>query len=81
MNEINVIITALEKVISHTDTRNDWEDLLSIQFDDKRAEALRLLCWQVSDAFHGEDKAIYSQEGMDVLKAILEALKSEQKHR
>ena len=79
MNEVNVIIAALEKIISHTDTRNDWEDLLSIQFKEKRAEALRQLCWQVSDAFHGEGKSTYSPEGMDVLKAILEALKKNQR--
>jgi hypothetical protein len=78
MNEINVIITSLEKIFAKTDTRNDWEDMLSIQFKDKRAEALRQLLWQVSEAFPGQSPVIYSGEGMDVLKAILEALKKEQ---
>ncbi len=81
MNEIQVISDRLEKIISHADTRNDWEDLLSIQFDDKRAEALRQLFHQISETFPGDDMVIFSPEGMDVLKAILEALKKEQQHR
>ena len=78
VNEISIVINALEKILSAAESRFDWEDLLSIQFDDVRAEAIRQLCWQISDAFHGEDAKIYSSGGMDILKAILEALKKEQ---
>jgi len=73
MNEIKVIISALERITSRTETRFDWENL-TIEMDDKRAEALRQLCWQVSDVFPGNG-TYYSQEGMEVLKSILDVLK------
>jgi hypothetical protein len=79
MIEIEVVTTALEKIISKTDTRNDWEDMLSIQFKDKRTEALRQLLWKISEVFPGEGAQIYSSEGMNVLTAILESLRKEQK--
>jgi hypothetical protein len=75
MNELNTIIAALEKITSHTETRFDWENL-NIQMDDKRAEGLRQLCWQVADIFPG-DGTYYSPEGMAILKAILDAIKRE----
>ena len=74
-NELAVIVDRLEKITSGNDTRNDWEDLLSIKFDDKRAEALRQLFHQVSDVFPGEGM-LYSPAGMEILKAILKALKT-----
>ena len=77
-DEVGMFIERLERIISQTDTRFDWEDM-SIQFDDKRAEALRQLFHQVSDAFHGEGMVTYSPAGMEVLKAILEALKKERR--
>jgi hypothetical protein len=76
-DEIAIIIDRLEKITSGRDTRNDWEDLFSIQFDDKRAEALRLLFHQVFDAFQTEGTITSSSARMDILKAILTALKTE----
>jgi hypothetical protein len=75
-DEVGIFICRLERIISQTADRTDWEDM-SIQFDDKRAEALRQLFHQVSDAFHGTGMISYSPEGMNVLKAILTALKKE----
>jgi hypothetical protein len=77
MNEINVIISALEKIMSKSDTRNDWDDMLDIRFKDKRAEKLRHLFWDLSEIFPGSG-SLYSAGGMGILKAILEALKREQ---
>ena len=76
LNEVSVIIDRLEKIMSGTDTRNDWEDLLSIQFDDKRAEAIRQLLHQVSNVFPGDGMMMFSPAGMDILRAILKALKT-----
>src|SRR5208282_4017778 len=84
VDEVVVIIGALERFISHIE-KDDWDknsawdfdDHMSIKFDDKRAEAVRQLVFQVSDAFHGDGKEAHSPEGMDVLRAILAALKKE----
>jgi hypothetical protein len=76
LDEVAIIIGRLERILSGTDTRFDWEDF-SIQCDDERAEALRLLFHQVSDAFHGDGTATFSSAGMDILRAILVALKKE----
>ncbi|MEO7299097.1 MAG: hypothetical protein ABI042_11045 [Verrucomicrobiota bacterium] len=84
IDELGVIIGALERFIFHIE-KNDWDkdsawdfdDHMSIKFDDKRAEAVRQLVWQVSDAFPGDDKMAHSPEGINVLKAILAALKKE----
>ncbi len=81
IDEIGIIIDRLEKIVSQTATHNDWEDLLSIQFDDKRAESLRLLFHGVSDAFPGEGMIMYSPAGMEILREILKALKSEREHK
>jgi hypothetical protein len=67
LDEVAIIIGRLERIVSGTDTRFDWEDF-SIQCDDKRAEELRLLFHQVCDVFPGKSK-------MPVLKTILESLK------
>jgi hypothetical protein len=75
LDEVAVIVDRLEKITSGAGTRNDWEDLLSIRFHDERAEALRQLFHAVSDAFPGDGMAIYSPAGMDILRAILKALK------
>ena len=83
-DEINIIIGALERFVSHLEkndwddnSKYDWDDHMSIQFEDKKAEAVRQLCHQVSDAFHGKGMTTYSPEGINILKAILEALKKE----
>jgi hypothetical protein len=76
LDEVAIIIGRLERIVSGTDTRFDWEDF-SIQCDDKRAEALRLLFQQVSDSFHGDGMTTFSPAGMDILSAILAALKKE----
>ena len=76
VDELQLFIDRLERILSHAETKFDDEDMC-IQFDDKRAEALRLLYHQVSDAFHGDGMKCYSPQGMDILKAILEALKKE----
>jgi hypothetical protein len=76
LDEVVIIIGRLERIVSGTDTRFDWEDF-SIQCDDKRAEALRLLFHQVSDSFHGDGMTTFSPAGMDILRAILAALKKE----
>jgi hypothetical protein len=76
MNEINIIIEALEKITSNTDSTYEWDDLMSVQFKGKEAEALRQLCWQVSDAFPPAQNEWYCNDaGMAVLKTILSALK------
>jgi hypothetical protein len=83
-DEMGVIIGALERFISHIE-KNDWDknsawdfdDHMSVKFLDKRAEAVRQLVFQVSEAFHGEGTDAHSPEGMDVLRAILAALKKE----
>ena len=69
LDEVAIIIGRLERIVSGTDTRFDWEDF-SIQCDDKRAEALRLLFHEVCDAFPGDSK-------FAVLRAVLETLKRE----
>ena len=76
LDEVAHIVGRLDRIFAGTDTRFDWEDF-SIQCDDKRAEALRLLFWQISDAFHGDGMTMFSPAGMDVLRAILAALKKE----
>jgi len=75
MDEVQILIERLERITSHKETRFDWEDW-SIKCDDKRAEALRQLFYQVSEAFPG-DGGLFSPQGMDVLKSILAALKKE----
>ena len=83
IDEIGVIIGALERFISHVE-KNDWDndsgwdfdDHMSIKFDDKRAEAVRHLVWQVSDAFPDE-RTTFSPAGIELLRAILAALKKE----
>lgn len=74
-DEVGLFIDRLERILSQKETDFDWEDM-SISFDDERAEALRLLFHQVSDAFPGDSKC-YSPQGMGILRAILEALKKE----
>ncbi len=84
VDEIGIIIGALERYISHVE-KNDWDkdsgrdfdDHMSIQFDDKRAEAIRQLVYQVADAFPGEFPITYSESGINVLRTILAALKKE----
>lgn len=83
-DEMAIVIRSLEHYISHVE-KNDWDDLsryewddyMGVPFDDKRAEALRALCHQVSDAFPGDRMVTYSPAGMDILRAILAALKKE----
>jgi len=83
-DEIGIIIGALERFISHVE-KNDWDknsawdfdDHMSVKFFDKRAEAVRLLVFQVSEVFHGEGTDAHTPGGMDVLRAILAALKKE----
>jgi hypothetical protein len=84
VNEIAVIIGALERFISHIEKADwdknsawDFDDHMSIKFDDKRAEGVRQLVLQVTDAFHGEGTTAHSPEGIEVLMAILAALKKE----
>jgi hypothetical protein len=84
LDEIGIIIEALENFIPRFEKNEwdknsewHWDDHMSIQFDDKRAEALRQLCWQVSDAFPGEGMICYSPEGLDLLKTVLKILKKE----
>lgn len=76
LDEVAHIVGRLERILAGTDTRFDWEDF-SIQCDDKRAEALRLLFWDISHAFPGDGMAMFSPAGMDVLRAVLAALKKE----
>ena len=84
IDEVGVIIGALERFISHVE-KNDWDknsawdfdDHMSIKFDDKRAESVRQFVLQVADAFPGEHPTAHSEIGMDVLRAILAALKKE----
>ena len=83
-DELAVIIRSLENYISHVEkndwdelSRYEWDDHMGIPFDDKRAEALRVLCHQVSDAFGGDGMVTYSPAGIDILRAILFALKKE----
>jgi hypothetical protein len=83
-DEMVIVIRSLEHYISHVEkndwdnlSKYEWDDYMGVPFDDERAEALRLLCHQVSDAFHGKGMTTYSAEGMDILKAILGALKKE----
>jgi hypothetical protein len=75
-DEVGLFIDRLERILSQKETDFDWEDM-SISFDDERAEALRLLFHQVADAFHGDGMKCYSPQGMEILKAILDALKKE----
>jgi hypothetical protein len=84
IDEIGVLIGALERFISHVE-KNDWDkdsawdfdDHMSIKFDNKRAEAVRQLVWQVSDAFPCHGAEAHSSAGIDVLRGILDALKRE----
>ncbi len=84
IDEVGIIIGALERYISHVE-KNDWDkdsgrdfdDHMSIQFDDKRAEVIRQLVHQAASAFPGEFPITYSESGMNVLRAILSALKKE----
>lgn len=77
MNEFTDIVVALEKRISETDSTYEWDDLMSIRCKDRRAEAIRQMCWLVMDAFPGSRPQDYcSEEGRAVLKAILEALRA-----
>jgi hypothetical protein len=69
LDEVAIIIDRLERIVSGKDTRFDWEDF-TIQCDDKRAEALRLLFHQICDAFPDESK-------LAVLRVVLETLKRE----
>jgi hypothetical protein len=83
-DEMAIVIRSLEHYISHVEkndwdnvSRYEWDDYMGVPFDDKRAEALRILCHQVSDAFHGEGTVTYSPAGMDILRTILVSLKKE----
>ena len=84
LDEINIIIGALERFISHIE-KDDWDkgsewdfdDHMSIKFDDKRAESVRQFVFQVSEAFPGKWPTAHSSEGIGVLRAILAALKKE----
>ena len=84
VDEVGVIIGALERFISHIE-KDDWDknsawdfdDHMSIKFDDKRAESLRQFVLQVAEAFPGKWPTAHSSEGIDVLREILAALKKE----
>jgi hypothetical protein len=84
LDEINIIIGVLERFISHIEkddwdenSKYDFDDHMSIKFDDKRAESVRQFVLQVSEAFPGKWPTAHSSEGINVLRAILEALKKE----
>ena len=69
LDEVAIIIGRLERIVSGTDTRFDWEDF-TIRCDDKRAEALRLLFHEVCDAFPGDGK-------LTIFRVVIETLKRE----
>jgi hypothetical protein len=73
--ELKRIAEALQKVIEGSDSTYDWDDLMSVKCDDPQAEAVRILCWQVSEAFPGKG-SLCNENGLAIFREILKVLQS-----
>lgn len=73
--ELKDIQEIIAKVINGTLGTYEFDDEMSIKCSDPRAEALRLLVWQVQDLFPSNDPNQFcSEKGIRLLKCLLAEL-------
>jgi len=73
--EIKNIQEIMAKVINGTLGTYEFDDGMSLKCSDPKAEALRILVWQVQDLFPSNDPNQFcSEKGIRLLKSVLAEL-------
>ena len=67
----------LDNFLSGRGGRWDWDDFISVKLDDPELDEIRRICAELPERYPPGREGVYcSHEGLDVLRSILERLRS-----